>query len=38
MGSQILTRLHAEHGIRTRRVQGLKKLISAQVAEGQLTH
>lgn len=38
MGSQILTRLHAEHGIRTRRAQHLKELISTQVAEGQFTH
>lgn len=36
--SQLLRRWPAEHGIRSRRVQGLKKLISAQVAEGKLTH
>ena len=37
MGIQILTKLHAEHRIRKRRVQGLKKLISVHIAEGQLT-
>ena len=37
MGIQILTKLHAEHRIRKRRVQGLKKLISVQIVEGQLT-
>lgn len=36
--SQILARLQAGHGLRTRRVQGLKKLISVQVAEGKGTH